>query len=334
MNYENFKDFDRDAENLCIYHGVDMDGWCSAELVNEYCAAKGWGGVHFVGMNYQITDPWMYELYQAMPVLRRVFIVDYHIEPKEVFALLKKGIEVFWYDHHTTAIDKYAPYMHDLHQYDTFHCLTSTAISAAALTLQSLVALSSKDLYESLLVHYPNVFDVVRLVSTWDTWNKSDPETFERAKCLNSGLFERVHPPFGVFHKMIVDKTLMERVIEDGRIIIRAKDAENARICESNAGILVWHDMKFLVMNGYGNSSLFDAYEYPDVDAALVWHFSGKTGMYKVSMYSLPCSPVNIDVASVATLYGGGGHKGAAGFSISELPFSLKDIRPVAQDMH
>ena len=46
--------------------------------------------------------------------------------------------------------------------------------------------------------------------------------------------------------------------------------------------------------------------------------FTRKLGGYKVGLYTVQD---NVDCSALASKYGGGGHKQAAGFHVEELPF-------------
>ena len=48
--------------------------------------------------------------------------------------------------------------------------------------------------------------------------------------------------------------------------------------------------------------------------------FNGRNGTWKYSMYSK-----TVDVSNIAKKYGGGGHKGAAGFNMDKLIFEKKE---------
>jgi nanoRNase/pAp phosphatase (c-di-AMP/oligoRNAs hydrolase) len=67
------------------------------------------------------------------------------------------------------------------------------------------------------------------------------------------------------------------------------------------------------------NSQTFDSVWDPEkYDAMLT--FGWRRGQWTVSLYSVK---QDVDVSEVAVKHGGGGHKGAAGFQCTELPFRL-----------
>ncbi len=67
------------------------------------------------------------------------------------------------------------------------------------------------------------------------------------------------------------------------------------------------------------NSQMFDSVWDPEkYDAMLT--FGWRKGQWTVSLYS---TKDDVDVSVIAKNRGGGGHKGAAGFQCSELPFYM-----------
>ena len=70
----------------------------------------------------------------------------------------------------------------------------------------------------------------------------------------------------------------------------------------------------FAVNLGHCNSEYFKSLPDDKYDALMPFVFNGD--MYTVSLYSK-----TVDVSEIAKKYGGGGHKGAAGFQCKQLPF-------------
>ena len=73
---------------------------------------------------------------------------------------------------------------------------------------------------------------------------------------------------------------------------------------------------------GFTNSKLFDSVYDPDKHHMMVTFVRMKLPAEKwtVSMYS---TREDVECGEVAVKYGGGGHKGAAGFQCDKLPFSV-----------
>jgi len=83
--------------NICIYHGVDLDGYCSAAI---------WKRVHpdgeLIGMNYGDDVPW--ERLEGQIVT----VVDFCLQPwTDMERLHRHARELTWIDHHKSAIQSW-----------------------------------------------------------------------------------------------------------------------------------------------------------------------------------------------------------------------------------
>ena len=82
-----------------------------------------------------------------------------------------------------------------------------------------------------------------------------------------------------------------------------------------------WEGLNFIVLNtGRFNSLTFAALDKPETghDALLGYMFNGKC--WTVSLYHAK-HRTDIDLSLIAVKHGGGGHKGACGFTCDKLPF-------------
>lgn len=81
----------------------------------------------------------------------------------------------------------------------------------------------------------------------------------------------------------------------------------------------IYDGIKFLCKNGRDNSWEFEhkLKEYP---AAILFHYSGKSGMWEYSIYADESS--SFDCSKFAAKFGGGGHIRASGFSTKHLIFT------------
>ena len=84
---------------------------------------------------------------------------------------------------------------------------------------------------------------------------------------------------------------------------------------------LTWEGLNFIVLNtGRFNSLTFAALDKPETghDALLGYMFNGKC--WTVSLYHSK-HRTDLDLSLIAVKHGGGGHRGACGFTCSKLPF-------------
>ena len=90
----------------------------------------------------------------------------------------------------------------------------------------------------------------------------------------------------------------------------------------------VYDGVKFLCKNGRDNSWEFEhkLKEYP---AAILFHYSGKSGMWEYSIYADESS--TFDCSQFAAKFGGGGHVRASGFSTKHLIFTTSKEQETAK---
>lgn len=108
-------------------------------------------------------------------------------------------------------------------------------------------------------------------------------------------------------------------IIRDGHTILRYENIMNGRICKSQSYVVNFHNMRVLVVNrGYINSKFFDSIYDPELhDAVLNYSYIKKKNCWKISIYTPKTD--EFDVSVIAKSYGGGGHKGAAGFTLDDI---------------
>lgn len=114
-----------------------------------------------------------------------------------------------------------------------------------------------------------------------------------------------------------------EEIIETGLIALAYQQQTDASICKSRTWLMEWEGLKFLCVNSARfNSLLFAAKDVPETghDALLGFCFDGKC--WTVSLYHAQHRK-DLDLSAIAKKHGGGGHKGACGFTSQTLPFSL-----------
>lgn len=288
----------------CFYHN-DLDGRCAGSIVAQY------------RNNYNKEDFFEVDYVMELPIdkvedYEEVWFVDYSFKESTLWVLDKlvyeKHCHVIWIDHHTSSLNlekssKFA---------ETIVGIRKDGISGAALTYMYC--------YNKEFCDIPYY---VKLVSDYDCWQyKFDPDTtyfkigietesFDALDSVWFGLLEEIENA----ERYNGVKKSLENLINKGRLIKGFIDNDNTYYREhfSYESEIAGH--KVLVVNKKTNSWVFgDKYsEYPLV---MVWVFDGSK-----FTYSIFSSNKEIDCSKIAESYGGGGHRGAAGFSSTELLF-------------
>ena len=160
----------------------------------------------------------------------------------------------------------------------------------------------------------------VRLAGEYDIWDKRDTrgEEFQfglRAQDLNESDWRCLLSLNG-------DGTRAAEILcDNGQKIQAYQKRVDASICEHKTWLQEWEGLKFLCLNSARfNSLVFAAKDIPETghDALMGFCWNGKT--WTVSLYHANHRK-DLDLSLIATKYGGGGHKGACGFTTSKLPF-------------
>jgi len=160
----------------------------------------------------------------------------------------------------------------------------------------------------------------VRLAGEYDIWDKRDPD----ADTLQYGL--RCQDPLGLQWSDLLSvskgmpATLMQ-LLDNGTVAECYAKHVDESTCQSRSFLLEWEGLKFLCINSARFNSLFFASrDVPETghDALLGFCWNGKAWM--VSLYHAK-HRTELDLSAIAVKYGGGGHRGACGFTCNQLPF-------------
>lgn len=270
----------------CIYHD-DLDGRCAAHIINLYYQTDHFMGnwnankSDFIGMDYKKTLN-----LNLIAEGETVWIVDFSFEPEFMSRILNKAGEVTWIDHHKTVID---------HPYNALWVpgIRSTRKAACELTWNYCFPKEPIPTY-------------VALIGDYDTWTFSliNTEAFHIGLCAID-----THPLNNVWRRM-KSETYVEGLIDAGDTCRQFRD----KVCEnyiSRFGFSVtFNGYKCLICNGsFFGAKLFRE-QLQNYDIGITCTFNGDK--WNISLYS---ERDDIDVSLIAKQYGGGGHKGASGFT-------------------
>jgi uncharacterized protein len=270
-----------------IFHHNDADGRCAAAIAAQWCNERGkdW---EFIEVSYK----------ERVPVERvmsgdYVFIVDFSFIPYIMNQILLKSEKVVWCDHHVTARDY--DYGRNI---DGVRDFANKGLSGCECTWK----------YVYPLTEIP---EFVKLLGDYDAWRlEYNPECFE----FYEGLKLLDTSPDGVWTKLLEGSISMHKIIQDGKLVIKYRDAYCTEMRNEFAYVTKIDGFEALAMNvaHFGSKQFGDSFHsYP---VCIAYIFDGTD--YTVSLYSEV-----VDVGEIAKKFGGGGHQGAAGFVCEELPF-------------
>jgi len=324
-----------------IYHNADFDGLFCCEIAKHFL---GNNGVYYIGWNHgdkplSIPDGQIYIL--DLPV-DSVFgfgfsimgadknsTLDGHISISQPESRIREFLEaakrVVWIDHHKSSIETH-PNDIDGYRIDGvaacrlawqwFNIAEHNAQNQTNEALQ--VPLPLKKDFIDRIVSEPWA---VRLAGEYDIWDKRDTnaELFQhglRSEALYTNTWD------ALLSSDIGDEGTVARLLNQGRALQYVKTQENTSIIQHSGFTMRFEGLTFLACNhARFNSFLFIDGLKPEHQACLGFAWRGK--QWTVSLYHAP-GHEDIDLSLIAAKYGGGGHRGACGFTCLDLPFSLK----------
>lgn len=306
-----------------IYHSADYDGIFCREIAKKFLGEQG---VEYIGWNF--GDPLI-----PFPKDGTVYVLD--LSPDCLAAQVPdppntdNKSRMVWIDHHKTSIEKWAADIPGYRIDGVAACRLAWQWfdGGHALPLATKRFLPTKQDFIDRKVQEPLA---VRLAGEYDIWDKRDPD----AERLQYGL--RVHETTRGTEGLIWDWLLRTEkqdeidheayligILREGAVAQAYAQGVNASICKSLTWLMEWEGLKFLCVNhARFNSLLFAARDLPETghDALLGFRFDGKKWM--VSLYHA-AHRKDIDLSEIAKKHGGGGHRGACGFTCHQLPFTL-----------
>lgn len=291
---------------MWVIHHNDLDGRCSAAIVRHATVEEPGRVIIFIECdygNYNNKIP-----YEAIQPEDQVVIVDFSLQPPDMQRVIDTGAYIIWIDHHATAAEY--PYQ----QLRGLRDFADKAWSGCELTWR----------YFFSGVPVPRV---VELIGDYDKWLLAYGE--ESFDCYE-GMKLMPTDPTGDFWQKLFDEKAesdLKMVLLVGTTARKYRDNYCNRMCESYGYVVQLPladdpapDAVKMVTGWATNIYAFGSQgfgrRFKDYMFCAAYIHNGEN--YTVSLYSEV-----IDVSAIAKFYGGGGHKGAAGFVCKKLPWLL-----------
>lgn len=280
----------------CIYHSVDLDGYCSAAIVkkwHEQNTRSDKGELKLIGWNYG----------QPIPELdgEPVIMVDVSFPPEVMLEVSKncKG-HLTWIDHHVSAIKDMCEFMIDKPPFLTH--VTDTKFAACELT------------WTYLFSSPPPA--AVQLLGMYDSWRDEDKEKWNNVVMPFQYGMRSICNSVNTFPMEYLEFKDILPLINTGDTILRYQKQQNKGLCRL-AFERKFKGLRAICINVSGeNSQTFEsAWDESKHDLMLAFYYNGNHDQYTVSLYS---TKPEVDCSVLAKSMGGGGHKGAAGFQVKE----------------
>jgi oligoribonuclease NrnB/cAMP/cGMP phosphodiesterase (DHH superfamily) len=286
---------------MIVFHHNDADGRCSAAIVKFWFdhpsdehprVHDGTGRIEFVEMDYKNRVP-----VEKIGRDDLVVIVDFSFRPGDMAAVqAATDIGVVWCDHHKTA----EAYGYDVPGIRDF---TEKGMAGCECTWKFFFPGEKR----------PNW---IRVLGDYDAWRMQ-----EKDLCLpfHEGLKLEDQSPAGlwnVWERLFEDTldSMANKIVEQGWSAIKYRDnyCAELRTAFGYATEIDGHKAYALNTQRFGSQGFGEKFaEYP---VCIAFVFDGQK--FTVSLYS-----ETVDVSVIAKRYGGGGHKGAAGFTCYSIPW-------------
>jgi oligoribonuclease NrnB/cAMP/cGMP phosphodiesterase (DHH superfamily) len=275
--------------SLCLYHD-DPDGCCSAAIVRR---ALGGRGVYHA---LEIGDAIPWDLVNAS---EQVVLVDYSLALEEMLRL-GAGRTLVWIDHHVSALATLGKPLAEVPG------LRSTDAAACVLTWRAFFPGRPAPL-------------AVTLIGDRDTWQMAHSET----RAFSEGLMQEDIEPTndGLWNALLDnDQGRVSLLIDRGRDLYGVRLRSIKHIVARYGFAVSFEGHRTLAVNHRGNGDMGEHIRRAGYELAYCYVDVVRDGKLQtmVTLYSDA-----LDVSAIAAKFGGGGHRGAAGFQFrrSDRPF-------------
>ncbi len=277
----------------CFYHS-DIDGKCAGAIVKRHRSEDDntYSSGDYISIDYKDDFP-----FDKIEKHEKVFIVDFSLQkPGDFTKLLEITDDVVWIDHHISAIEKHQ-------EHSGLIGIRDIAFSGCELTWMYLFG----DQLMPTAVEYAGRYDV---------WDFSEHGEILNEFQAGIGLYDN-EPEDAIWQWLLQDNKKLPELMTRGETALLYRRKFNAELIKDFAFYANFEGYRAVCCNaGRANSQLFDSVK-EDYDIMLAFVTLG-CKQWKVSIYT---KRDDIDCSKIATKYGGGGHKGAAGFLCENLPF-------------
>lgn len=281
-----------------IYYHNDLDGHCAAAIVYRATKCERVKGVKVELIEVDYKDEIKIK---EIHLSEKIFIVDFSFKPEIMEKVLLLTRNVFWIDHHKTAFEyKYSQELMGLRDNEFSGC-----------------ELAWKYFYGEKAM--PRA---VKLIGDRDKWSwKMGKETAQ----FNMGLQLYDHQPKDAIWDTLLNvdshipfthlRKHFTDIKEEGKICLQFRDQFCKDYAKSYGFETEFEGHKCFALGLYMFGSEAFGEKMNKYDVCLSYEYLGDKWI--IGLYS----DRGIDVSKIAQKYGGGGHKGAAGFTTPELPF-------------
>lgn len=275
---------------IVLYHHDDLDGQCSAAQIKEVMEKVTANPIRCIAVQYSgIT--WIKEEIEEAD---EIYVLDFTFSDMETLAEIA-GQKLIWIDHHKTAMEEHKE-------------LWDSNIPGK----RDIAKAASQLTWEYLKSDQP-LPTAVEYISRKDVWQFGDKK--EEISAFTEACQILIHSPEDKDWKDLLSssnngKEKVELYLRVGHALADVQKVRIEKAFERGTDIN-FHGLRARLINTTSDASDIGEYVYqkPEYDIAVMWKIVND--MVQVSLRSN-----STDCAEIAQKYGGGGHRGAAGFRI------------------
>jgi hypothetical protein len=299
-----------------IYHRADYDGLFSREAARHWLNLMGIQP-EFIGWDF--GDPVL-----SRPDEGPIYVLDLPVD--RVFGLQfcpttepKFFERVIWIDHHKSSIESHPTSIPGYRIDGVAACRLTwqwfRLYSQGDPFVQQAQTLPAKQEYIDRMVSEPLA---IRLAGEYDIWDHRDPLAIP----FQFGLDTEIDVNEFMFSWLLVNDadTYVRQLAAQGKCAMECFRRRDAEIMRGRSFMAEFDGLKFLCLNtARCNSQSFLERDKPETghDALMGFFWNGRS--WTVSLYH-SANNNTIDLSLIAKKFGGGGHRGACGFTVGNLP--------------
>lgn len=295
---------------LCLYHVADLDGHCSGAIVHYALE----GEVELMPINYGYPIP-EDEVFRG----RDVYIVDFSLRPWGEMERIHKlvtgnGYKFVYIDHHQREVL-------NCKEYEKREGIKVLGLRDADEPGKAACYLTWKYIFNEGMPAF------IELLSRWDVWDHDlEVRQFQygmRLEDTNPIGEEAIAFWYDLFDCIDNEQIIEERCVL-GSAILKYQQQQWDIQARSKSFRMIWKGYQCLFANHPPVGSDFFKSVLTDEDDIMVqFIYDPKKRMWK---FSLRTVKDDIDVATIAAEYDGGGHSKAAGFHIHDLRLEWEEV--------
>lgn len=337
-------------EYLIIYHKEDNDGLFSAAIFYDYITRVlkyKLEDLCFIGADYNDLVKFQKEntVEDLHKDFKHIIMTDISFNDANYMKELWKefGHDFIWCDHHAPIIKSSFKF-----KFDDVPGIRDTGRSA--------ILCAYKYLYDQFDDEYNNkkVPELLRILSAWDSWTyEKEGYDFEYVRRINKGVtymynlelgkiknivsdltqVYQTNEPSGTFSAIFKDKNLIDSLYDTGSIIANVEDKNMENIIKNNGdrdwklwfkdddrGRPLYKKACAIFMQGPTSSTMFKCLKRTDITQGIVFKHNAD-GSWTISLYNIDDNDWVHCGDYMKNKYNGGGHKGAAGATVTQEQF-------------